>query len=187
MYEENNYKAPFDKIINFDFYKNAKTTLCQSRLHSEIMKRNLNIDNITNLGGNLWSDADFENFESLSGNKKEDKCSIMDSATDHKNTAGAIRYCLHKNYEYELIGWTAYRDFLRNLSKNDKFVFFPLTPETLSRVVVESRMMNMKVITSKRVGATSEEWFSLKGPELISFMKNKRKNIINTIKDFVDG
>lgn len=152
IYEEFDYKAPFDEIINFDFYRNARTTLCQSKFHSEIVKRNLNIDNITNLGGNLWSDADFENFESFSRTEKKDKCSIMNSAIEHKNTAGAIKYCIHKNYEYDLIGGSAYYDFLRNVSKNDKFVFFPLTPETLSRVVVESRMMNMKVITNKRVG-----------------------------------
>ena len=58
--------------------------------------------------------------------------------------------------------------------------------ETLCRVVVEARMMNMKAITNGVLGATSEEWFSLKGKELIDLMRQKResipKYILETIK-----
>ena len=46
-------------------------------------------------------------------------------------------------------------------------MFFPKTPETLSRVIVESRMMGMSVITNNLVGATKEDWYALKGEELI--------------------
>ena len=48
------FKCPENKIINRDFYKNAKAVLCQSQFHNDIVKQNLNIDNIVNLGGNLW-------------------------------------------------------------------------------------------------------------------------------------
>jgi hypothetical protein len=49
-------------------------------------------------------------------------------------------------------------------------------------------MMGMQVITNGLVGATKEEWFKLKGPELIEKMYNKRDEIITTIKDiFNDG
>ena len=60
-------------------------------------------------------------------------------------------------------------------------------PETLSRVVVEARMMNMKVTTSKNVGAISEDWFKLKGLELIDFMRNKKIEISKKIEDIIDG
>jgi hypothetical protein len=71
------------------------------------------------------------------------------------------------------------------LSNNDKLVFFPKTPETLSRICVEARMMGMKVITNKNVGASYEDWFPLKGTEMINFMKNKRLEINQVIEDLI--
>ena len=52
--------------------------------------------------------------------------------------------------------------------------FFPKTPETLSRVVVEARMMGMSVIVNKMIGATREPWYELKGYELIEYMHAKK-------------
>ena len=68
-------------------------------------------------------------------------------------------------------------DFLDTISKNKGLVFFPRVLETLNRVVIEARMMNCQVVTNKKVGATSEPWFSLKGKELISKMREKREHI----------
>jgi hypothetical protein len=67
------------------------------------------------------------------------------------------------------------------MSSNNGFVFFPKTPETLSRITVEARMMNMKTITNRNVGAISEPWFSLKGEELIDRMFLKRQEIADKI------
>ena len=60
-------------------------------------------------------------------------------------------------------------------------VFLPETPETLSRIVVEARMMNMGVVTNKMIGAASEPWYALKGHELIDIMIQKRTDITNTV------
>ena len=79
-----------------------------------------------------------------------------------------------------------HRDFLGRLGKNEAFVFFPKTPETLSRIVVEARMMGVKVITNKLVGATKEEWFKLKGVELVEQMRTLRPQILKTIVDLLD-
>jgi len=65
-------------------------------------------------------------------------------------------------------------------------VFFPKTPETLSRIVVEARMMGVKIITNKLVGATKEEWFKLKGVELVEEMRARREQILKTIVDLLD-
>ena len=37
--------------------------------------------------------------------------------------------------------------------------------------------MNVKTITNGHLGATSEEWFSLKGEDLIDCMESKRETI----------
>ena len=185
--EYENYLASADQIINKEFYSNSKFVFCQSRFHADIVEKNLQIDNIVNLSGNLWSIDALDMMRELSKREKKDKCSIMDSNIQHKNTSGAINYCVNKGYQFELILPCAPKEFLSRISKNDKFVFFPLTPETLSRIVVEARMMGMKVVTNRRLGAVSEEWFSMKGEPLIDYMLDKRLQILNKVELFVNN
>lgn len=109
----------------------------------------------------------------------------MNTGNWHKNTAGAINYCKQKNYLMDIIESCDYEIFLSRLSDNKKLVFFPKTTETLSRIVVESRMMGMSVITNDKVGATYEEWFKLKGNDLIEEMKKRRITIPKTIEEFI--
>ena len=49
------YTAPKEEIINLDFYKNAKAVLCQSKLHAEVVEKNIKTGNVHSVGGNLWS------------------------------------------------------------------------------------------------------------------------------------
>jgi purine nucleoside phosphorylase len=76
-------------------------------------------------------------------------------------------------------------EFLLRLGESEKFVFLPKTPETLSRIAVEARMMGLSVITNNMVGATKEDWFSLKGEELIEVIKNKRIEIPNIVTELL--
>ena len=177
------YVAPSSEIINRQFYKNALGVLCQSSLHCDIIHKNLGLDNIKNLSGNVWSDEVLDYIEDLCDSPKTDQFSIMNSGISHKNTLGAVRYCDTHNYSYELVGSSDYYSFLKQLSGNKKFVFLPQTPETLSRVVVEARMMGVEVHTNNRVGAASERWFSLKGKSLVQKMRHRREAIADSLED----
>ena len=180
-----NYIAPKNQIINESFYTKAVAVLCQSIFHKNIIKNNLENVNLINLGGNIWPVNTLNMLENLCNNSKEDTCAIMESNNWHKNTAGAIKYCEVKNLPYKLIPNLKYEDFLQELSKNKKLVFFPQTPETLSRLVVESRMLNLSVIINDKVGASYEDWFNIKGIELIKLMKDKRISITKTVQELM--
>ena len=175
-----------NEIINYFFYKNAVKIISQSSYHKKIIQDNLKLNNILNISGNLWSVATLEKIKQLSKNEKQKKCSILDSSIIHKNTAGAIKFCLNKKLDYQLIKGD-YESFLKSMSQNEKFIFFPKSPETLSRVVVEARMLGCSVVTNQMVGATYEEWFKLKGEELIEYFFNKRIEIFNTLSDLIDN
>ena len=177
------YKAPKTELINRDFYADALGVFCQSGFHCEILQKNIAIDNVKNLGGNLWSERSLEVMQRLVQNEKQDRFSVMNSNIGHKNTAGSVRYCEAINAPYELISSNNYHDFLSQLSRNKWFVFLPQTPETLSRVVVEARMLGVEVHTNSRVGAASEPWFLLKGFELIRKMRQRRAEIICAVED----
>ena len=172
-----NFKAPPEDIINYEFYKSAKAVLCQSQFHADIVHRNTGLKNLINLSGNLWSLSALKAIEEISEKPKQHRCSVMDSAIPHKNTHEAVSFCIAKKLEYDLIKHPIYENFLKAIGANEKFVFLPQTPETLSRVAVEARMMNMSVMTNNLVGAIKEPWFKLKGKELIKVVYEMREKI----------
>lgn len=178
-----NYQAPKEHIINREFYANAKAVLCQSNFHAEIVRKNLELDNIISLGGNLWFEEHFSLLGELSKQPKADTCAIMSSPIPHKNTHEAIQYCEALGLEYVLIPPSDAPTFLRNLGGHSTLVFFPKTPETLSRIVVEARMMGMKTKTTNNIGAIHEDWFSKKGLDLIEHMRYKQNEIVNIVLD----
>jgi len=177
------FKAPHKELINYTFYKGAAAVVCQSSFHKDIVISNTDLANVVSIGGNLWSLKQLDMLRTLSARDKAKRCSIMDSRIDHKNTVGSIKYCNSKEREYELIPSSGYEEFLERLGSNDTLVFFPKTPETLSRIVVEARMMGMSVTTNNMVGATGEDWFKMKGPELIDFMISKRSDAVKLIEN----
>jgi hypothetical protein len=181
-----NYQAPKEHIINREFYASAKAVLCQSSFHAEIVRKNLELDNIVSLGGNLWSEEHFSLLEELSKQPKANTCAIMSSPIPHKNTHEAVQYCEALGLEYALIPPSDTPTFLRDLGSHSTLVFFPKTPETLSRIVVEARMMGMKTKTTNNIGAIHEEWFSKKGLDLIEFIRYRQKEIVNIVLESLD-
>jgi len=180
-----NYIAPDEDIINLGFYKNAKAVICQSKLHADVVKKNIKTENIISVGGNLWSLEVLDLLSSLGDKKKKEAYSIWDSNNPIKNTALTKAYCVRKNLKYELIGEMPYEDFLNQMTDNKYFIFLPETLETLCRVVVECRMAGMTVLTNNKLGAVSEDWFELKGDDLINTMKKKREEIPNLVLELL--
>ena len=183
MYE--NFIVPENEIINKEFYENAIRVFVQSNFHKNIVENNLRIKNVVSLSGNLWDDKTLEYLTFLSKKEKKEACSIMFSNIPHKNMNDSIKFCEVKNLKYELVEDKIYEKFLEKLSNNNTLIFFPKTPETLSRICVEARMCNMKVITNALVGAAKEEWYKFKGLELIDIMKYKKQEIINLIIEVI--
>jgi hypothetical protein len=179
------YIAPKNQIVNERFFKNASAVLCQSIFHKNIILKNLDSVNAINLSGNLWSEQILNTLEYFSKKQKKEDYAVMNSNNWHKNTKDAITFCKSNNLNFVLIDPCEYKDFLNKLSDNKGLIFFPKTTETLSRIIVEARMMNMSVITNEKVGATYEDWFSLKGSSLIELMKEKRKSIPEIVERFI--
>jgi hypothetical protein len=177
------FVCPKQLIVNYELYKNAKAVFCQSNLHKQIITKNLELNNVISIGGNLWSIEDLEYMKTILQKEKQNICSILESNINHKNTIGAIEYCNKNKISYTLIKSNNYYEFLNLLGSNKQFCFLPKTPETLSRVVVEARMMGVSVIANKLLGATSEQWFELSGIELINVMILKRDQIAQKIED----
>ena len=66
------------------------------------------------------------------------------------------------------------------MSEYNNFIFAPQVLETMSRVVVESKMLECKVFTNRSlIGACYEDWYSLNGIDLIDKMRQKKSSAID--------
>jgi len=166
------------------FYANAKNVFAQSKIHAEVIIKNLQINNVINLGMSLWSDEQIKSIRTIHGTQKMFPAVVMNSSNPIKNTAGASQFCREKNIEFKLIGSSNYIEFLSQLAVGEKFVFFPRVLETFNRVLLEARMLDCKIITNNLNGCISEEWFKEhKGKELIDFVEQQRDVVYNKVKE----
>ena len=177
------YLAPKAKIINRDFYKNAKNVYCQSKLHAEVVSKNLGITTI-NLSTSIWSDEHLDIIEKLINTEKINKTMILNSKNSIKNTNLCIEYCEKNNIDYDLVGPLPYKELMESMAKYKSVLILPGVLETFNRFLIEARMLGCNVITDNKNGCTSEEWFSrLKGKELLDFIRASKQSFI---ENFID-
>ena len=183
-----NYLATEDQIINKEFYKRAKAVFCQSKIHSEVVNKNLLINNVVNLGCSMWSDNHIRVLrENLNKDKKRNKA-IIASTNAVKGTRQAEAFCRKLNNPYELIQPCSFEDLIPQLAEFKSLVFFSQVLETFCRLAVEARILGCKLVTNGNNGCTSEEWFGkLEGEELLNFVESKREEIIDTVASVVVG
>ena len=88
--------------------------------------------------------------------------------------------CKKNNINFELIKDNRHRHFLDRLSEYSGLVFMTGHLETCCRIIVEAKMLNLKVITQKKlIGAASEESFKLNGEQLVDEIRRVSANSIN--------
>ena len=177
------YRAPFQDIVNREIFTNAKNIFAQSKIQAECIRKNLNINNVVNLGMSLWTDEQLEIIENNITNTKQEGASVINSQNPTKNTATTISYCQEKGIPHTLIGSSDYSEFIKQLSSYQSYVFIPRVLESFNRVLLEARMLGCKAITTNLNGCISEEWFKqYKGKELIEFVREQRQRVYNDIK-----
>tara|TARA_Y100000310_G_scaffold345302_1_gene463542 strand:+ start:3195 stop:4823 length:1629 start_codon:yes stop_codon:yes gene_type:complete len=177
------YKAPGNAIINRSFYTYAENVFCQSKKHKEVVEKNLGLTNIVNLGCSIWGSKEVEALNSACSVKKTKSVAILKSGNQIKGQAESVDYCAEKQLDYDLVGDLPYAQFVAELAKYEKFVFFPKVLESFSRLAVEARILGCQLITNQNLGCTSELWFrEKKGKELLDFIKEEQKNVLSKVE-----
>ena len=124
-------------------------------------------------------------MEQLSKKPKNGKAAILDADFWIKGKNVAVQFCERYQIAYDLIPKQEYYSFLDSLSNYSIYVFFPQVPETLSRVTVEAKMMNLAVITNEFTGAYFEDFYKDSGTKLINQMYGKKEEIIKIVEDLI--
>jgi hypothetical protein len=177
--------VPNDKKINIEFYQGARKVICITEWHENQVKINTGA-NTANIHGGIWLLEELDLFESLVGtNLHESRYAIFWNA--HKNPNEAMVYASNNKIPYRIIRTISNRTlFLEVLSKHKGLIFFPSIPETGSRLIMESKMLGLDVITNKNSGAANEYWFDKNGKELISLFRNRIfPDIVTMFKELI--
>lgn len=192
-YASNNNPASFAgflideaHIINKDFYKNALAVLAQSKMHAEIIQKNLLLSNIINLGGNLWDEEKLSLLEKHSTSEKTIKNAILETNNKNKGMIEAVQFCNKNNIQYQLLPFQKYENFIETLAKVENLFFFPQWVETFSRVSVEAKILGCKLITNKMIGASSEEFFKFSPNQIIEHLKKNNIKIVTTFLNLIN-
>tara|TARA_R110002126_G_scaffold68293_1_gene172875 strand:+ start:15206 stop:16825 length:1620 start_codon:yes stop_codon:yes gene_type:complete len=178
------FTAPRHLIINQEFYENSLAVFCQSKIHAEVLKKNIPLANTINLGTSLWTTEFLSDIKNIVIPEKNGRAAIMKSDNVIKNQQMSEKYCNDNNIPYDLLEAPSSLDFYKLLTKYTYFVFFPKVLETLSRVTVEAKLAGCEIITNKMLGVISEDWFSGNPTQIMEVLEDARKS---TPKKFTDA
>ena len=182
------YKVPANRLLNLDFYRSAKAVFAQSKLHAEVIRKNVKDANVINLGCSLWSDEEFDILQQYVDNEKNGKMAVLNSTNKIKGTEQAKDFCQKNDISYNLIVSLDYNNFIKQLAEHDGLVFFSQVLETFCRLAVEARIVNCKLKTNNNLGCASEEWFSkYKGQELLDFVKSQKTKVIDKVVEALES
>jgi hypothetical protein len=178
-----NFIAPKSEIVHYNLYKNSYKIVAQSSIHKKIIELNLELSNVES-SVNLWSEENLANLESLQNIDKEYDACFMNHLYKQKNAKGAEDFCLKNNYNYIGINHnTEHKKFCEILASSRNFVFFPKVFETLSRVSIEANCLNTDIIGNQNIGYLLESWSSLRGLELINFLRESKDKTVEIFEN----
>jgi len=172
------YMAPKQHIIDRELYESATAVFCQSKIHAEVLKKNLGDINTINLGSSLWTEEFLEAAAKIKINKTKN-AAIIRSNNHIKNQSFAEEYCKNNNISYDLIEAPSSLELMKKLADYEYFVFFPKVLETLSRISIEAKMAGCKIITNKLLGVASEEWFKGDATQILEEMTSAREKTVD--------
>tara|TARA_R110000824_G_scaffold80365_2_gene202090 strand:+ start:10254 stop:11948 length:1695 start_codon:yes stop_codon:yes gene_type:complete len=181
------FLAPEQQIINKDFYAHARAIMCQSKKHASVVQKNLMLENIVSLSGNIWTEEQLLILEKNLDTPKNIKYALLNSNNKNKGMPAAINYCTQKGVDYELLEPQAFELFIENLAKVEHLVFFPQWLETYNRLSIEARILGCKLITNNLIGAASEEYFKLKGRPLLQFIRQNNHTLMDKWFNLLEG
>lgn len=176
-----NFLAPHQDIRHLDVYRNAYKVIVQSDLQKEIIAKNISRNDLHSCNGNLWYDSAFATLEEIRNynRAKNGWVAVLEHPYNYKNFRGAVDYCKQNNLPYGIIPRQEYTKFLKELSIYGYLVFLPNIVETLSRVCVEARILNLEIIGNENIAFLKEPWAHLSGEECLNYLKNQQEKIVD--------
>lgn len=133
----------------------------------------------------VWTDKHLETLRNLRETSKENKINkwaVLSGATWIKDQQGTEQYCKNNNIEYDLIGGLPYEDFIKKLSQYRGLIFKPKGFDTAPRIVIESKLLGLKLDLNSNVQHSTESWFSGSIEETEAYLNSAGERFWSKIK-----
>ena len=170
--------APKSQVVNREFYRSAKKVFCLTSKQMEIMNAHLEIKNIESLGCTQFSEGQLGYLSHRITYEKNEKYAIVEGKSQDK----AIALCEREGFEYDVLYKSSWEKLIDRLCEYKGIVFFSHAFESCCRLLIESKILGLKIITDNRNGCTYEPWFRDHSKfELLTFVSTKTDETLNKI------
>ena len=139
----------------------------------------LDLPNIVNLGCTQFSESQLAMIESNICETKNNKFAIVNGKLDMH----AIEYCKANDIEYDHLPRMNYPDLMATLSKYSGLVFMSHHFESFCRLLVEAKILGLRIITDNRSGCTYESWFKENsGEDMVNLIRRKVQESVDIVE-----
>ena len=177
MYKD--FIAPKSEVVNQTFYQGAHKVFCLTNHSADLLLKHIDLTNVEPLGCTQFSQEQFDHIKNCYQEKKNGKWCIVPG----KKSSLGIQLCETQKMDFDYFKNCDWKDLIKTIAEYKGLVFFSHAVETCCRLVVEARMLGLKIKTDNRVGCTYEDWFSkYKGKELINFLESNNFVILDKIQ-----
>lgn len=109
----------------------------------------------------VWEEKDYQKFLNIRNSRASNKkWAILKGGSWIKNQQATEQYAKNHQLEYELIGGLPYEQFIQKLGEYEGLIFHPAGFDTCPRLVVEAKLMGLKLDLNENVQHKDEEWFN---------------------------
>ena len=177
MYKD--FIAPKSEVVNQTFYRGAQKVFCLTNHSAKLLLEHIDLINVEPLGCTQFSQEQFNYIRKCYKENKNGKWCIVPG----KRSNLGIQLCETQKIDFDYLKNYNWQELMEVMSEYEGLVFFSHAVETCCRLVVEARMLGLKIKTDNRVGCTYENWFTkYKGKELIDFLESNNFVILDKIQ-----
>lgn len=131
----------------------------------------------------VWLESDLDRLVELNKTPKNNKWAVLQGGSWIKAQQATEEYCKKIGLEYELIGGLPYSDFIKKLSEYKGLVFHPAGFDTCPRLVVEAKLLGLKLDLNNNVQHKDEEWFTEEDNEkTLEYLKSSSQRLMTKLK-----
>ena len=133
---------------------------------------------------------DLEYIERLRNARKEMKIKkdfvVLESNSWIKGVEETKKYLDDQQINFVSLGGLQYHELLRKLSEYAGFAFMPLGGDTCPRIVIEAKLLGLKLLTNGNVQHTGEDWWKGNLDEIESYLLDGHNRFWNELTHFLE-
>jgi len=120
----------------------------------------------------IWNEEDIHKLKEIRDKRVSNgKWAILKGGSWIKNQAATEEFAKAKGVAYDLIGGLPYQEFINELGKYEGLIFHPAGFDTCPRLVIEAKLMGLKLDLNHNVQHKDEDWFN--GSEIEDYLLNR--------------